>query len=128
MIDPQYILRINNLSRKYSRPITQAYELNRAFGALLAIVLAICSSMTLADSDHDSAMPHPSCLDFNHQTNSHNDFLLAPLDLTCNPDRSDADVFDYFGFTTYERPRDSAGERLGSLGYQRFVADDGAAV
>lgn len=128
MIDRQYMLRINNLSRKQSRPITQAYELNRVFGALLAIVLAICSSMTIADSAHDSAMPHPSCLDFDPQTSLRNDFLIDPLVLSCNPDRSDAEVFDYFGFTTYERPRDFAGERLGSLGYQRFVADDGSAV
>ncbi|WP_304917179.1 hypothetical protein [Methylophaga sp.] len=90
--------------------------------------MAIYSAMATANIDHESAEIYPSCLDIDPRTSLRNDFLLEPLDLNCPQTGSSSDVFDYFGYTTYERPRDTAGERLGSLGYQRFVADDGAAV
>jgi len=102
-------------------------RLNLIAVSMIAILIA---HPTKAEEDivQNSAFPHPSCLDFDHSTGLLNDFLVAPLDLNCNQAESNADVYDYFGFTSYERPRDPAGERRGALGYQRFEANDGAAL
>ncbi|ODN66344.1 hypothetical protein [Methylophaga muralis] len=124
MSDIRYI----HLSRKHLLPNKQPGMPSRAMGALLVMLMAIYSAMAKANIDHESAEIHPSCLDIDPRTSLRNDFLLEPLDLNCPQTGSSSDVFDYFGYTTYERPRDPAGERLGSLGYQRFAADDGAAL
>lgn len=96
--------------------------------ALLVAVLTVQSANAEEVIGQHPAFPHPSCLDFDLGTGLLNDYLVAPIDLNCNQAKSNADVYDYFGFTTYERPRDPAGERRGALGYQRFEADDGAAL
>lgn len=86
-----------------------------------ALLLALTSIApgSLANTDF---VPHPACLDLDLYPLSQQKHLPATLPLSnCAAAETAGPIEDQLGFITYQRPRDNAGNPLGSVGYQRMA-------